>query len=163
MTTLEAYRQTVDIEEIKRQVKRRRVGKADETKEKPNYLGVCFFDGYGNAWLDIDGDTRCIGKEKDVREACKKYNTDVENPSDVKNTMIRWRREGWDLSTPSSDVAKCEISTTEKTQSRHYIKSTTGLDVRILKLHQRSHMTPQGMPEAMVNRWFLNVKKSNWF
>lgn len=125
MTTLKELRQAVDIKEITRQVKRRRVGKASDagTKEKPCYLGACFFDGYGNAWLDIDGDTRCIGKEKDVREACKKYNTDVENPSDVKNTMIRWRREGWSLSAPSSDVVKSEVLKTEKAQSRHFPKT----------------------------------------
>lgn len=94
MTTLEALRQTVDIEEITRRVKRRRVGKAlDGTKEKPSWLGACFFDDYGNAWLYIDGKTRCIGNEKDIRLACKKYNTDVENPSDIKNTVIRFARE----------------------------------------------------------------------
>jgi hypothetical protein len=127
MTTLNELRQTVDIAEITRQVKRRRVGKvSSDVKEKPNYLGVCFFDGHGDAWLTIDGDTRCIGKEKDVREACKKYNTDIENPSDVKNTMIRWRREGWVFSASSSDVAKCEVLKTEKSQSHRFPKTEQG-------------------------------------
>jgi hypothetical protein len=80
--------------EIASQVKHRRVRKPSAIpKEKPHYLGVCFFDDYGYAWLYIDGDTRCIGREIDVREACKKYNTDVENPSDIKNAMIRRARE----------------------------------------------------------------------
>lgn len=109
MKTLEELRQTVDIDEITKQVKRRRGSKpSDKPKEKTDYLGVCYFLD-GNAWLYIDGDTRCIGKEKDIQEACKLYNTDVENPSDIKNAVIRWRRESKEISGASGEVAKREV------------------------------------------------------
>ena len=93
MKTLKEFKQTVDIKEITERVKRRWVGKpSGVAKEKTDWLGVCYFLD-GNAWLYIDGDNRCIGKEEDIREACKLYRTDVENPSDIKNAIIRFRRE----------------------------------------------------------------------
>ncbi len=85
--------------------------KSDKPAEKQDYLGSVFFLD-GNAWLDIDGDTRIIGTEKEVRAAIKMYEIDPNEPSRVKNALVRYRRENTSPSYQSvSDCpAPCPIT-----------------------------------------------------
>lgn len=71
--------------------------KMDSTPTQPTdkgrWLGVVFCDSYGWAWMYIDGDNKCLGKTEEVITAIKKYKAIPEEPSEVKNAVMRFRAE----------------------------------------------------------------------